>query len=115
MRIAAAECDAVRRALDPPLRARAEEIPVSVHPRPTAAMREEGLDADLLGLFVGRDHLDFEADPLPPEILIFSENLWEYVREDAEAFREEIRRTYLHELGHYLGLNEDDLSDRELD
>jgi predicted Zn-dependent protease with MMP-like domain len=34
---------------------------------------------------------------------------------DAATFREEVRRTYLHELGHYLGLDEDDLADRDLD
>ena len=115
MRIADAECAAVLRSLDRPLRDRAREIPVSVHPRPTPAMREDGLDADLLGLFVGREHADAESDPLPPEILIFSENIWDYACQDPDAFREEIRRTYLHELGHYLGLNEDDMLDRDLD
>lgn len=115
MRIADAECASVLRSLGRPLRDRAREIPVSVHPRPTAAMREDGLDADLLGLFVGREHAGEDADPLPPEILIFSENIWDYACRDPEAFREEIRRTYLHELGHYLGLNEGDLLDRDLD
>jgi hypothetical protein len=34
---------------------------------------------------------------------------------DEEIFREEVHTTYLHELGHYLGLDEDDLFDRGLE
>jgi predicted Zn-dependent protease with MMP-like domain len=30
-------------------------------------------------------------------------------------FREEVRITFLHELGHYLGLNEEDISERGLE
>jgi predicted Zn-dependent protease with MMP-like domain len=36
--------------------------------------------------------------------------------EDAgTTFQEEVRRTYLHELGHYLGLDEEALAERDLD
>jgi len=31
------------------------------------------------------------------------------------VFREEVERTYLHELGHYLGWDEDDVAARGLD
>ena len=31
--------------------------------------------------------------------------------DEQKMFREEVRKTYLHELGHYLGLDEDDLVD----
>ena len=34
---------------------------------------------------------------------------------DEVAYREEIRITYLHELGHYFGMDEDDLEARGLD
>ena len=51
----------------------------------------------------------------PPQIILFLQNLWEYSEEDDEIFRDEIHTTYLHELGHYLGLDEDDLWERELD
>ena len=36
-------------------------------------------------------------------------------RSRIEAFREETRLTYLHELGHYLGWGEDELAARGLD
>jgi predicted Zn-dependent protease with MMP-like domain len=32
-----------------------------------------------------------------------------------EVFRDEVRLTYLHELGHYLGWDEDELAARGLD
>ena len=34
---------------------------------------------------------------------------------DVDVFREEVRLTYLHELGHYLGWDEDELTARGLD
>jgi predicted Zn-dependent protease with MMP-like domain len=34
---------------------------------------------------------------------------------DEEGFREEVRVTFLHELGHYIGFNEDDLEQRGLE
>jgi predicted Zn-dependent protease with MMP-like domain len=45
----------------------------------------------------------------------FSENLWDYAEGDEEIFREEVRVTYFHELGHYLGLEEGDLEDRGIE
>ena len=112
------EVRSLRRKLSPEVARHADGIPVVCFPAPTRGMvEEEGLEPDLLGLFVG-PALDEEPgldDPLPPEILLFLENLWDYAEEDAEIFREEVRRTYLHELGHYLGLEEEDMIERDLD
>ena len=55
------------------------------------------------------------ALPLPPQIILFLENLWDMAESEEEAFREEVHTTYLQELGHYLGLDEDDLFDRGLE
>ena len=52
---------------------------------------------------------------MPPQIILFLQNLWVFVRGDEALFREEVRTTLLHELGHYLGLDEDDLTERGLD
>ena len=52
------------------------------------------------------------ASPLPPQIILFVENVWDFAEGDGNVFRDEIRTTFLHELGHYLGLDEDDLIDR---
>lgn len=108
----------LRRELPRVMAARAAEVPVVHLARPTKAMvREDGLDPDLLGLFVGPSRAEGveSGDPLPPEILLFLENLWDYAEGDEEIFREEVRVTYFHELGHYLGLEEGELEDRGLE
>lgn len=117
-RIAKTEVEALRLQLPREMARRAAEVPVVMLPRPTKAMvRDDGVDPDLLGLFVGPNCAEGveSGDPLPPEILLFLENLWDYADGDEEIFREEVRVTYYHELGHYLGLEEDDLEDRGLE
>lgn len=117
-RIAKTEVEALRLQLPREMARRAGEVPVVMLPRPTKAMvRDDGIEPDLLGLFVGPSCAEGieSGDPLPPEILLFLENLWDYADGDEEIFREEVRVTYYHELGHYLGLEEDDLEDRGLE
>jgi predicted Zn-dependent protease with MMP-like domain len=50
-----------------------------------------------------------------PRIRLFLTNLWYWVEEDEEDFRKEVTTTFLHELGHFLGWEEDDLTERGLD
>ncbi|HOU21039.1 MAG TPA: metallopeptidase family protein [Kiritimatiellia bacterium] len=117
-RMAKREVEALRLKLPREMARQAADVPVVMLPRPTKAMvRDDGVDPDLLGLFVGPNCAEGveSGDPLPPEILLFLENLWEYSDGDEEIFREEVRVTYYHELGHYLGLEEDDLEDRGLE
>ncbi len=117
-RMAKREVEALRLQLPREMARRAADVPVVMLPRPTKAMvRDDGVDPDLLGLFVGPNCAEGveSGDPLPPEILLFLENLWDYADGDEELFREEVRVTYYHELGHYLGLEEGDLEDRGLE
>ena len=117
-RIAKTEVAALRLELPREMARRAAEVPVVMLARPTKAMvRDDGIDPDLLGLFVGPNCAEGveSGDPLPPEILLFLENLWDYAEGDEELFREEVRVTYFHELGHYIGLEEGDLEDRGLE
>lgn len=115
--IAQAEVESTLAALPAPVRQRAAPLPVSYEAHPPPEILEEGYDPDLLGLFVGPALGESEGDasPLPPQIILFLENIWDMAEGDEEFYREEIRTTYLHELGHYLGLDEVDLEERGLE
>ena len=97
------------------LRERAVALPVTFEPRPNPEMQADGIEADTLGLFTGPELAEEGMIPMPPQIILFLENIREMVENDETAFREEVATTFLHELGHYLGLDEDDLIDRGLE
>ena len=115
--LAQAEVEATIRDLPAPVQARARELPVTCQPVPSASMVDDGIDPDLLGLFVGESFTEegLTSDPLPAQILLFLNNLWEEAGRDERRIREEVRTTYLHELGHYLGLGEEGLEIRGLE
>ncbi|MEY4483934.1 MAG: hypothetical protein RL693_1386 [Verrucomicrobiota bacterium] len=72
---------------------------------------EPGLSDDLLGLFEGWSRLDPEPG-IPedmPRIRLFLDNINDYAGGDEREYRREVRITYLHELGHYLGWNEEEV------
>jgi predicted Zn-dependent protease with MMP-like domain len=52
---------------------------------------------------------------MPPQISLYLDNIWDFVEQDREAFLGEVSITYLHELGHFFGWDEDDLAARDLD
>lgn len=115
--LARAEVAATLAALPGPLRERAQTLPVTCERAPNASLQADGIEADTLGLFTGPAFGDEEhsVSPVPPQIILFLENLWAFAEGDEEIFRDEIHTTYLHELGHYLGLDEDELTERGLD
>ena len=112
---ALAEVEATLEALPEPLRERAEKLPVTFERFPNAGLQADGIEADTLGLFTGPEFADEGNVPMPPQIILFLENLWDIAEGDMEIFREEVHTTFLHELGHYLGLDEDELTDRGLE
>ena len=73
---------------------------------------------ELLGLFSGYNLMDrndgIAGSGLPGSITLFRRNLERFAH-DRDMLIEELRVTVLHEVGHYLGLDEDDLHDRGLD
>jgi len=94
---------------------KAKDLVLLLEPYPSDELVEDGIEPDLLGLFSGDAYPDGQSDaPLPPQVHLFVENLWDYCQGDETRYREEIRVTYLHELGHYLGLDEDELFHRDL-
>ena len=113
--IATAEIEATLSALPKPLRERAEKLPVTFERRPNAGLQADGIEPDTLGLFTGAEFVEEGHVPLPPQIFLFLENLRDFAEEDEEIFRKEVRTTLLHELVHYLGLDEDELTERGLE
>lgn len=115
--IAADTVGAAQRQLPADIRAVARDVPVHYERVPAAELIAEGFEPDILGLFTGSPHGTELAhdNPAPPQILLYLESLWDFADGDLEVFREEVRLTYLHELGHYLGWDEDQLTARGLD
>jgi len=99
------------------LQQHARKLPITYERTPHPDLIAEGFDEDILGLFVGQAFPDGVGgrEPMPAQIILYVENLKEFAEEDEAIFQEEVETTFLHELGHYLGLDEDDLADRDLD
>jgi len=107
-----------QRRLPPEVQSVANGVPVCYETVPNAGILDEGWEPDILGMFVGHEHggeLRTDSAPLPPQILLFLENIWDYAEGDDEIYRDEVRLTYLHELGHYLGWDEDEVARRGLE
>ncbi|MCX6905002.1 MAG: metallopeptidase family protein [Verrucomicrobia bacterium] len=113
--LAQAEVAATVMSLPPPLRKKARALPVTYERWPSPALVEDGVEPDSLGLFVGGEFAEGEHAVMPAQIILFLESIWDMVEGNLEDFRAEIRTTLLHELGHYLGLDEDELLDRGLE
>jgi predicted Zn-dependent protease with MMP-like domain len=113
--LALAELEATLAELPAPLRERAARLPVTFEGAPGADLQADGIAADTLGLFCGAELAEEGDVPMPPQIILFLENLWDVAGGDEEVFLDEVATTFLHELGHYLGLDEDDLTARGLD
>lgn len=115
--LAAPVVESTRRKLPAPLHALAAAIPVHYEALPGQDLLDEGFEDDILGLFTGSAHgMELREDqPMPAQIILFLENLWDFAEGARDVFCDEVRITYLHELGHYFGWDEDDLAERELD
>ncbi len=113
--------ESVLRSLHPSLRAYLANVPILVEESPELFVLDELPDAhpfELLGCFTGRTLAEpAGADAwsaLPPTITLYRRNLARLVG-DREELERELRITLLHEIGHYLGLDEEDLAERGLD
>lgn len=104
-------------ALPPDARRHAESVGLAIEDEVPPALLADGIEPDTLGLFSGPSLRDPDAgwSDEAPLITLFLGPLRDYAGPDPAAFAEEVRRTYLHELGHYLGLEEDDMPSRDLD
>lgn len=96
------------------IREKIQNIPIIFEKSPSPALVADGVEPDVMGLFVGDDYPHESSDPMPTEIFLFLFNIWDEAQADMTRYRAELRKTLLHEWGHYLGLDEAELSEREL-
>lgn len=94
-----------------------ESMTLEIRPRPTPRQLEDaGLEPDelLLGLYVGvplnERFVSSDHGRLPDKIFIFQEDV-ELVSDNEAQLIQEVRTTVLHELGHYFGMDEDQLDE----
>lgn len=113
--VASAEIEAVLNDLPESLREQVRNFPITFEHKPNEALQADGIENDTLGVFTGAEFATEGQVPMPPQIILFLENIWDLAEGDGNLFRAEIRTTFLHELGHFLGLDEDDLTERGLE
>lgn len=75
--------------------------------------QRDDVDPDLLGLFEGSCAGESELG-LPGRITLWLGNLWDFSEAQEKRFREETRITLLHEIGHSLGWDEQEIEARGL-
>ena len=98
-------------------RERLENVVVQVEPRPTARQRESvglGPNDDLFGLYEGVPLTERAPDfaGMPDRVSIFQEPIESACANRAEMIQE-IQDTVVHEIGHFFGLEEDELEATE--
>jgi len=113
--LALTEVEAALAALPRPLQEQASKLPVTFERRPNRDLVADGIEPDTLGLFVGPEFAQEDAVPMPLQVILFLENIWDLAEGNEDFFCDEVHTTLLHELGHYLGLDEDDLTERGLE
>lgn len=84
-------------------------VPVLIERRPSRALVEDGFDPRAFGLFEGATDSERDA-PAPTRIVLFACNLLASFPDEPEL-SEQIELTLLHEIGHFFGLDEDQLDE----
>ncbi|MEM2982930.1 MAG: metallopeptidase family protein [Candidatus Bathyarchaeia archaeon] len=99
-----------------PFRRKMENVEIVIEDRPSPEILDDlklNSPRELLGLYQG---IPLNARPgyygncLPDRIVLFKENI-EYGARDEEELKMAIKDVLFHEIGHYFGLQEDELED----
>jgi predicted Zn-dependent protease with MMP-like domain len=91
---------------------RLKSVPIILEHRPSRSLVESGFDPRAFGLFEGPEH-GRDDIPAPTRIVLFTSNLLASFADD--SLEEQVEITVLHEVGHYFGLDEDDMTRLGLD
>ena len=110
------EVKGVLDALPPELKKPALGCSISFEERPGRGIADEELEGDELGLFSGPSLMEQADSPGGeiPSVRLFLTNLWEWVEQDEQDFRDEVGITFMHELGHYFGWDEEEVEEHGL-
>jgi len=113
------DLEGVLHELPPAIAAVLRDVPIMIEDLPSKEMLAgpEPLAPDILGLFAGAARPEtsvFDPTTGPTAVYLFQRNL-ERIAASRDDLLEEARITLVHEIGHYLGLDEDELADRGLD
>jgi predicted Zn-dependent protease with MMP-like domain len=99
-------------ALPPEFASRLSSVPVLLESRPSRSLVESGFDPRAYGLFEGPEHGQDDI-PAPTRVVLFTSNL--LASFSGDELDEQVELTVLHELGHYFGLDEEDMERLGLD
>jgi predicted Zn-dependent protease with MMP-like domain len=113
----ASEAEAALDDLPEEFKARLANVPIVLEARPSKVIVREGFDPRALGLFEGPDDAEHARGELvlsPSRIVLFYANLL-VAFPDEDDLREQVRITIFHEVGHYFGLDEDEIAALGLD
>ena len=113
--LARGEIEATVAELPEALREQALKLPVTFERVPNEDLQSDGIHVDTLGLFTGSEFAEESGEVLPSQIILFLENLWDYAEGEESVYCAEVRTTFLHELGHFFGLGEDEIRERGLE
>jgi predicted Zn-dependent protease with MMP-like domain len=109
------ELKALLKVLPPDIQQAADLVSISLEEKPGLGVGDDQLDGDELGLFEGPSASDEAGPEELPRIRLFLTNLWQWTGEEEHDYRDEVGTTFLHELGHYLGWDEEDIAQRGLE
>ena len=98
------------------IRKHLDNLVISVLPRPSLEMRKEmglGPNDELLGLFQGvaLTERSITAPPLYPDTIFLFQRPLEEMCETVEELEEQIEITVVHEVAHYIGMDEERLAE----
>jgi predicted Zn-dependent protease with MMP-like domain len=89
-----------------------DDVPVLVEDFPPAELlQRENISPQILGIYIGTPRTQAEITSTPPEmtrVMLFKRNLEKVCRDESELI-EQIQITVRHEIGHHLGLSEEDM------
>ena len=91
----------------------ARRVPTLIRHWAPEVENEDSEAVDLLGEYIAYETRDLNEGN--GAIALYLGAIQLYCDEEGANFEEELRRTYLHELGHHFGWDEDDLTARDLD